>query len=58
MTGMLFLIENSLVKMVHGYDATANPLVIKFQSEVFAHSYAVTIKWHSSMLNWLFGLPG
>jgi hypothetical protein len=26
--------------------------------EVFAHVHAVAIKRHSSMQNWLFGLPG
>jgi hypothetical protein len=38
-------------------DATASPLVAKVQGEVFAHCHAV-IKHHSSMWNWLFGLPG
>jgi hypothetical protein len=30
----------------------------KFGGEVFTRFHAVTLKCHSSILNWLFGLPG
>jgi hypothetical protein len=33
------------------HDATAN-------SEVFAHFHTFAVKHHSSMQNWLYGLPG
>jgi hypothetical protein len=33
-------------------------LLAKVWGEVFAHCHAVAIKCHSSMWNWLFGLPG
>jgi hypothetical protein len=39
-------------------DATAISLVAKFQGIVFARFHAVTVKCHSSMQNWLFGLAG
>jgi hypothetical protein len=39
-------------------DATASPFVTKFQGEVFIHFHAVAVKRHSSIRNWLFGLPG
>jgi hypothetical protein len=40
------------------YDATASSFVAKVLDEVFAHFHAVTVKRHSSMRKWLFGLPG
>jgi hypothetical protein len=39
-------------------DAAANSFVIKVRGEVFAHFHAVPVKRHSSVRNWLFGLPG
>jgi hypothetical protein len=39
-------------------DATASPFVAKVRVKVFTHFHAITIKRHSSMCNWLFGLPG
>jgi hypothetical protein len=39
-------------------DATANSFVAKVRGKVFAHFQAVAVKHHSSMWNWLFGLPG
>jgi hypothetical protein len=37
---------------------TASSFVANIRGEVFAHFQAVIIKRHSSMRNWLFGLPG
>jgi hypothetical protein len=42
---------------VHCCDATASSFIVK-GGEVFEHFYAVAVKRHSSMRNWLFGLPG
>jgi hypothetical protein len=39
-------------------DSTASSSVAKVRGEVFAHFHAVAVKRHSSMRNWLFGLPG
>jgi hypothetical protein len=39
------------------HDATASNFVGKVRCEVFAHFHAVTVKCHSSMQNWLLGLP-
>jgi hypothetical protein len=39
-------------------DARASSFVAKFRCEVFAHIYPVPVKGHSSMRNWLLGLPG
>jgi hypothetical protein len=56
------LVTNSLVKRkcetVHCDDATASSFVTKVQGEDFTHFHTVTVKRHSSMQNWLFGLPG
>jgi hypothetical protein len=40
------------------HDATASSFVPQVQSKVFAYFHAVAVKLHSSMQNWLFGLPG
>jgi hypothetical protein len=59
---MFFLVKNSHVKRkrepVRCLVATANSFVPKVKGEVFAHFHAVAVKRHSSMRNWLFGLPG
>jgi hypothetical protein len=39
-------------------DATDTFFIAKVRGEVFAHFYTVAVKRHSSMRNWLFGLPG
>jgi hypothetical protein len=39
-------------------NAAASSFVFKVRAEVFARIHAVAIKRHSSMRNWLFGLPG
>jgi hypothetical protein len=39
-------------------DARAISFVAKVRVEVFAYFHAVAVKRHSSMPNWLFGLPG
>jgi hypothetical protein len=43
---------------VHCCDATASSFVDKVQAIVLAHFHAEATKCHSSMQNWLFGLPG
>jgi hypothetical protein len=43
---------------MHCCDTTASSSVAKVWCEVFAHFHASAIKCHSSMRNWLFGLPG
>jgi hypothetical protein len=57
--GQQSLVKNSLMKrkcaMVHRRDATGNSLSSKF-GVMSAHFHAVTIKHHSSMWNWPFGL--
>jgi hypothetical protein len=45
-------------EMVCCHDATASSFVAKIQGKVFAHFHTVTVRHHSSMRNWLFGLPG
>jgi hypothetical protein len=45
-------------KMVHYCGATATSFVAKVRGKVIAHFHIVTVKRHSSMRNWLFGLPG
>jgi hypothetical protein len=70
-TVMLFLVKNSLVEKevrdgalswCNGQficrDATASSSVARVRVKVFAHFHAVTAKRHSSMQNWLYGLPG
>jgi hypothetical protein len=57
---MLLLVKNS-VKEAWGMrcrDAIASSFVTKVRGEVFAHFHAVAVKLHSSVRNWLFGLPG
>jgi hypothetical protein len=55
-------VKKSLVKRkretVRCRDATASSFVAKGRGEVFAYFHAVTVEVHSSMWNWLFGLPG
>jgi hypothetical protein len=62
MTVMLFLVKNSLVKRkceaVRCRDTTAGSLAAKVRGGVFQHFHAVAVNYHSSMRNWLFGLPG
>jgi hypothetical protein len=60
---MLFLVKNSLVKersVRRCVVVMQQPVLLspKFEDEVFAHFHAITIKYHSSMRNWLFALPG
>jgi hypothetical protein len=43
---------------VHYRDATSCSFVAKVRGEVFAHFIAFIVKRHSSVRNWLFGLPG
>jgi hypothetical protein len=43
---------------VHCSDATARSFVTNVRGEVFSHFHVVAVKRHSSMRNWLFGLPG
>jgi hypothetical protein len=43
---------------VHCRDATASSFIDKVHGEVFTHFNAVAVKHHSSIWNWLFGLPG
>jgi hypothetical protein len=38
-------------------DATASSFIAKIHDEFLAHFHAVAVKRHSSMRNWLFGLP-
>jgi hypothetical protein len=38
-------------------DATTNSFVAKFRGEFFSHFHAVSVKGHSIVQNWLFGLP-
>jgi hypothetical protein len=40
------------------HEATASSFITKVWVELFAHFHAVAVKWHSSMRNLLFGLPG
>jgi hypothetical protein len=42
---------------VRCHDARANSFVTKIRGEVFSHFHAVTMKRHSSMWKWPFGLP-
>jgi hypothetical protein len=57
-----FLVKNFLMKIkcetVLCRDATASSSVNNVQGAVFTHFHAVAVKCHSSMWNWLFGLPG
>jgi hypothetical protein len=39
-------------------DATASSFIAKVRGKVFAHFHTVAIKHHSSLRNWLVGLPG
>jgi hypothetical protein len=39
-------------------DEIVDSFVAKVRSEIFAHFHAVTVKRHSSIQIWLFGLPG
>jgi hypothetical protein len=39
-------------------DATASSFIAKVWGKVFAHFHAVAAKYHSSMQNSLFGMPG
>jgi hypothetical protein len=57
---MLLFVKNSLVKKGVWDSALSrcNSQVAKDRGEVFAHFHAVAVKRHSSMRNWLFGLPG
>jgi hypothetical protein len=45
-------------KIVSCHDATISSFVIKVWGEVLTDVHTVAIKCHSSMQNWLFGLPG
>jgi hypothetical protein len=45
-------------KKVRCHDATAGSFVVEVWAEVFAQFHTVGLKRHSSMRNWLFGLPG
>jgi hypothetical protein len=45
-------------EMVLCCDAISISFVSKVMGEVFSNFYAVTIKHHSSMQYWLFGLQG
>jgi hypothetical protein len=56
--GQQFPGEKEDGKMVPCQDATASSFIAKFQGEVFTKVYVVTVKCHSGMWNWLFGLPG
>jgi hypothetical protein len=62
MTLILFLVKYSLVKRKCGtvscLDATDSSFVAKVLGEVLANFYAVAIKRHINMRNWLCGLPG
>jgi hypothetical protein len=53
--------KKSLVKktceVVRCRDATASSFVAKVRGEVFAHFHVFAIERHSSMRNWLLGLP-
>jgi hypothetical protein len=44
--------------MVCCRDATASSFVKEVWGKVFTHFHAVTVKHHSIVWNWLFGLPG
>jgi hypothetical protein len=50
--------DSHVVKRGRCRDATASSFVATFRAEDVAHFHAVTAKRHSSMWNWLFGLPG
>jgi hypothetical protein len=39
-------------------EATASFFIAKVWGEAFAHFHEVAVKRHSTMCNWLFGLPG
>jgi hypothetical protein len=43
--------------MAHCYGATVSSFVTKVQGIVFIHFHAVAVKHHSSMRNYLLGLP-
>jgi hypothetical protein len=59
---ILFLVKNALVKneVWEGVLSWCNSQFFCYQVwvEVFSHLHAVAVKHHSSMWNWLFGLPG
>jgi hypothetical protein len=52
------LVKYSLVKKDALSWCNSQFFVAKFRGEVIAHCKAVAVKRHSSMRNWLFGLPG
>jgi hypothetical protein len=51
-------LQNRKCEMVCCRDATASSFVATVWDEIFAHFRAVTVKQHSSMWNYPFGLPG
>jgi hypothetical protein len=61
-TVLLLSVKNSRWKrkyeIVCCRDATAISFVAIVRGKVFAHYHTVAEKHHSSMRNWLFGLPG
>jgi hypothetical protein len=59
---MLFLVKKipwrkRKYETVRCGDATGSYFVAKFRGEVLGQFHAVAVKRHSSVLNWLFGLP-
>jgi hypothetical protein len=43
---------------VHYHAATASSFVTNIWGEVFTHFHAGSVKCHSDMQNWTFGVPG